>query len=85
MKSKESGICYTAGVSDCHLLGRLCLEMWKKSKKSTVSPNPNTVPDTSVTCRLDYCNAVYVGLPWKTIQKLQLMQNAAACPLASAS
>ena len=31
-----------------------------------------------VSSKLDYYNAFYVGLPFKTIQKLQLVQNAVA-------
>lgn len=29
-----------------------------------------------VTCKLDYCNALYVGLPLKIHQKLQVVQKA---------
>uniref|UniRef100_A0A803TLI7 Reverse transcriptase domain-containing protein n=1 Tax=Anolis carolinensis TaxID=28377 RepID=A0A803TLI7_ANOCA len=37
-----------------------------------------TVIHATVTSRLDYCNALYVGIPMSTTQKLRIVQNAAA-------
>lgn len=37
-----------------------------------------TVIHTLVTSLLDYCNAIYMGLPWKSNWKLPLVQNAGA-------
>lgn len=37
-----------------------------------------TVTHALVISRIDYCNAFYMGLPLKSIRKLQLVQNAAA-------
>ncbi|XP_067320958.1 uncharacterized protein [Anolis sagrei] len=60
-------------------------------KDSTQPPPPAllksdlaTVVHALVTSRLDYCNALYVGLPLKTARKLQLVQRAAAMLLTGA-
>ena len=33
---------------------------------------------STVTSRIDFCNSLYTGLPLNLLQKLQLVQNAAA-------
>ena len=43
--------------------------------------NQHTLVHVLVISRLDYCNALYVGLPLRLMRKLQMVQNAAARPL----
>ncbi|XP_061487038.1 uncharacterized protein LOC133387065 isoform X3 [Rhineura floridana] len=52
------------------LVAQLCPYLSKEDLTSVVH--------ALITLRLDYCNALYVGLPLKTVRKLQLVQNAAA-------
>ena len=44
-----------------------------------------TVTHALVTSHFDYYNTLYVGLPWKTVRKLQLLRNSAARLLTGAS
>uniref|UniRef100_A0A8D0BC31 Reverse transcriptase domain-containing protein n=1 Tax=Salvator merianae TaxID=96440 RepID=A0A8D0BC31_SALMN len=37
-----------------------------------------TVAHALITSRIDYCNALYMGLPLKSVRRLQVVQNAAA-------
>ncbi len=37
-----------------------------------------TITQAFITCRLEYCNSLYSGLPAKVINRLQMVQNVAA-------
>ena len=53
--------------------------------KPYLSPNDvETVINAFSFSRLDYCNALYVGLDQHLLRRLQLVQNSAACLLTAA-
>ncbi|XP_061471923.1 uncharacterized protein LOC133379865 [Rhineura floridana] len=52
------------------LVAQLCTYLDKDKLASVVH--------ALVTSKLDYCNVLYMGLPLRTVQKLQLVKNAAA-------
>uniref|UniRef100_A0A8C6ML89 Reverse transcriptase domain-containing protein n=1 Tax=Nothobranchius furzeri TaxID=105023 RepID=A0A8C6ML89_NOTFU len=49
-----------------------------KVKRLLSSPDFETVIHAFITSRLDYCNALYLGLPQSHLSRLQMVQNAAA-------
>lgn len=68
-------------VNMCHLWpGRLFLHLVCQLHPFLDWGPLQTVTHTLVALQLDYCNVLYVGLPLKTTQKLQLVQNASVCP-----
>ncbi|XP_062822834.1 uncharacterized protein LOC100554203 isoform X4 [Anolis carolinensis] len=61
------------------------LKLVRQLRPYLVKSDLTTVVHALVTSRLDYCNALYVGLPLKTAQKLQLVQRSAARLITGAS
>ncbi|XP_062818981.1 probable RNA-directed DNA polymerase from transposon BS isoform X1 [Anolis carolinensis] len=68
----DAQVSAVAGRAFAHL--KLVRQLRPYLKKSDLA----TVVHALVTSRLDYCNALYVGLPLKTARKLQLVQRSAA-------
>uniref|UniRef100_A0A803TMD6 Reverse transcriptase domain-containing protein n=1 Tax=Anolis carolinensis TaxID=28377 RepID=A0A803TMD6_ANOCA len=60
------------------------LKLVRQLRPYLVKSDLATVVHALVTSRLDYCNALYVGLPLKTARKLQLVQRSAALLLTGA-
>uniref|UniRef100_A0A803T733 Reverse transcriptase domain-containing protein n=1 Tax=Anolis carolinensis TaxID=28377 RepID=A0A803T733_ANOCA len=61
------------------------LKLVRQLRPYLVKSDLTTVVHALVTSRLDYCNALYVGLPLKTARKLQLVQRSAARLITGAS
>lgn len=67
------------------LVPALMLEMHVSLEEAChVSAEKAVMIHAKVTVRLNYCNKLYTGLPLKIIQKIQLVQNVAACLLSVA-
>uniref|UniRef100_A0A803U0C0 Reverse transcriptase domain-containing protein n=1 Tax=Anolis carolinensis TaxID=28377 RepID=A0A803U0C0_ANOCA len=61
------------------------LKLVRQLRPYLVKSDLTRVVHALVTSRLDYCNALYVGLPLKTARKLQLVQRSAARLITGAS
>ena len=69
MTSHVSKVCKTASLS-LYRIGALCTFLDKVSIERLVH--------AFVSCRLDYCNALFFWLPVRELNRLQSIQNAAA-------
>lgn len=71
-----SGVLVRRALAQLHVAHQLCLS-WIRSSY--------TVTQALILTQLDCCNVLYMGLPLKTIQKLQQVWNAAAWAVLGAS
>ena len=69
MKQHVSKVCSSAALNPCRI-GHIAEYLDKKSKEKLIH--------AFITCKLDYCNSLFLGLPDKELNILQRIQNSAA-------
>ena len=81
---RDIGVCLGAAMSMAKNVSRVCqmaycqLRSIARIRCSITTTAYRTIVHALVMSRLDYCNAVLYGIPDAQLQKLQLVQNAAA-------
>ena len=84
VRSRLDQACYNFAMSMAKNVSRVCqmaycqLRSIARIRRSITTTACRTIVHALVMSRLDYCNAVLYGLPDAQLQKLQLVQNAAA-------
>ena len=76
METQVKSVCRSAYVQ---------LRRLRRIKKYLPRDSLETLVHAFVSSRLDYCNALYLGIPQKQLSRLQLVQNCAARLLAGAN
>ena len=81
---RDIGVLFDSAMSMAKNVSRVCqmaycqLRSIARIRRSITTTACRTIVHALVMSRLDYCNAVLYGLPGAQLQKLQLVQNAAA-------
>ena len=81
---RDIGVWFDSAMSMAKNVSRVCqmaycqLRSIARIRRSITTTACRTIVHALVMSRLDYCNAVLYGLPDAQLQKLQLVQNAAA-------
>uniref|UniRef100_A0A8D0GH51 Reverse transcriptase domain-containing protein n=1 Tax=Sphenodon punctatus TaxID=8508 RepID=A0A8D0GH51_SPHPU len=74
----DSGLCLDRQVELVAKAAFRQLYLVRRLRPYISRPDLATLIHAFITSRLDYCNALYVGLPLFLVRRLQLVQNAAA-------